>query len=76
MKYRKPRFRPKRIAAAEQFLETAQKFIKDGLALENPTHNDIARNTEHKKNRKPLSVGREFISDLILWQRSQLHKEK
>ena len=74
MKYRKPRFSKRRIEAAEQYLRTCSDFIRDGLNDEADKQSIVARNVSYKKNKKVMSVGKEFILDLILWQRSQLEE--
>ena len=76
MKYRKPRFSQKRIESAQRFISAADEFIKDGInETQNLSEQRIAsRNTEYAQNRKDLIIGREFIVDLLLWQKSQLNK--
>jgi hypothetical protein len=72
MKYRKPRFSKRRIEAAEQYIKVSSDFIRDGISSKPIDQDAAARNVSYKKNKKILSVGKEFITDLLLWQRSQL----
>ena len=76
MKYRKPRFSEKRIVAAQQYIKLASAFINESLVQQPSNDESAARITEYNKNKKSMSIGKEFITDLLLWQKSQLEASR
>lgn len=74
VKIRKPRMTDKKIKSADHFLTTMHKIIN---MLTSGTDNDvIAVAMEYSKDIKAMEDGKEFLEDLVKWQRWRINANK
>lgn len=74
MKTRKPRATKKRVDAAELYLNIAGTCT---VFAEVPTTENSELLNLIKMNRKNLTVGKEYLQDLLLWEKDRiLFKQK
>ena len=72
IKYRKPRATHSRISAAELFIQNIDRIID---TLQYGSEQDVtAILCEYSQSLKQIKVGREFLVDLIAWQKWKLNK--
>tara|TARA_B100001250_G_C19487244_1_gene651386 strand:- start:362 stop:598 length:237 start_codon:yes stop_codon:yes gene_type:complete len=72
LKYRKPRATKQRISTAESYLRSIQDIIEN---LNYGSEQEVtAALFEYTKNLKSMKAGREFLTDLIAWQKWKINK--
>ena len=72
LKYRKPRATKQRILTAEKYLRSIETIIDH---LNYGTDQDVTGSVfDHSRNLKEMKNGREFLVDLIAWQKWKINK--
>lgn len=74
LKVRKPRATARRLKAAEAFLETTEKIV---AMLQYGSEHDLAAIiVKYSQQLKEMNGGKEFLTDLIAWQRWKINAPK